>query len=157
MSYALIDIYCTSYARPPCEVTLDIDDTVDVVHGHQQLSLFNSHDDERCFQPIHVYETATSRPVAVLLRSGKTPSGREVRGQIRRLVRRIRTHWPRTKLTIRGDSHYGRQEAMAWCEANGRATRAACTMTFSRRDRGAPRQDVQVPCGFSHRSRFHRA
>ena len=115
----LIDIYCTSYARPPREVTLDIDDTVDVVHGHQQLSLFNSHYDERCFQPIHVYETATSRPVAVLLRSGKTPSGREVRGQIRRLVRRIRTHWPRTKLTIRGDSHYGRQEAMAWCEANG--------------------------------------
>ena len=33
MSYALIDIYCTSYARPPREVTLDIDDTVDVVHG----------------------------------------------------------------------------------------------------------------------------
>ena len=50
---------------------------------------------------------------------GKTPSGREVRGQIRRLVRRIRTHWPHTKLTIRGDSHYGRHEAMAWCEANG--------------------------------------
>src|SRR5208283_148771 len=38
MSYALIDIYCASYARPPREVTLDIDDTVDVVHGAQQLS-----------------------------------------------------------------------------------------------------------------------
>ena len=33
MSYALIDIYRASYARPPREVTLDIDDTVDVVHG----------------------------------------------------------------------------------------------------------------------------
>src|SRR5271154_958059 len=64
------------------------------------------------------WDTATARPVAVLLRSGKAPSGREVRGQIRRLVRRIRTHWPDTKLTIRGDSHYGRHEAMAWCEAN---------------------------------------
>ena len=68
---------------------------------------------------MHVYETATGRPVAVLLRSGKTPSGREVRGQIRRLVRRIRMHWPTTKITIRGDSHYGRHEAMGWCEANG--------------------------------------
>ena len=56
-------------------VTLDIDDTVDVVHGHQQLSLFNAHYDERCFLPIHVYDTATVRPVAVLLRPGKTPSG----------------------------------------------------------------------------------
>jgi hypothetical protein len=119
MSYALIDIYCASYARPPREITLDIDDTVDVVHGAQQLSLFNAHYGERCFLPMHVYETATGRPVAVLLRSGKTPSGREVRGQIRRLVRRIRTHWPATKITIRGDGHYGRHEAMAWCEANG--------------------------------------
>ena len=65
-------------------VTLDIDETVDVVHGHQQLSLFNAHYDERCFLPIHVYDTATSRPVAVLLRPGKTPSGREVRGHPRR-------------------------------------------------------------------------
>src|SRR5450631_3020192 len=118
MSYAMVDIYCASYARPPREVTLDIDDTVDVVHGTQQLSLFNTHYGERCFLPMHIYDTATARPVAVLLRSGKTPSGREVRGHIRRIVRRIRTHWPTTKLTIRGDSHYGRHEAMAWCEAN---------------------------------------
>ncbi len=119
MSYAMIDIYCASYARPPREVTLDIDDTVNIVHGAQQLSLFNTHYGERCFLPMHVYETATGRPVAVLLRSGKTPSGREVRGQIRRLVRRICRYWPSTKLTIRGDSHYGRHEAMTWCEANG--------------------------------------
>jgi len=42
LSYAMIDTYCSSYARPPVAVTLDIDDTVDVVHGHQQLSLFNA-------------------------------------------------------------------------------------------------------------------
>jgi hypothetical protein len=118
MTYAMIDIYCASYAKPPASVTLDIDDTVDVVHGHQQLSLFNTHYDERCFLPIHVYDTATSRPVAMLLRPGRTPSGVEVRCHLRRLVRRIRTHWPATRLTIRGDGHYGRPEAMAWCEAN---------------------------------------
>jgi len=117
--HAMIDLYCTSYARPPAAVTLDIDDTCDVVHGHQQLSLFNAHYDERCFLPIHVYDTATSRPVAVLLRPGKTPSGAELRGHLRRLVHRIRRHWPDTRITIRGDSHYGRPEVMAWCEANG--------------------------------------
>ncbi len=68
--------------------------------------------------PIHVYDIATSRPVAILLRPGKTPSGFEVRGHVRRLVRRIRQHWPSTRLTIRGDGHYGRPEVMAWCEAN---------------------------------------
>ena len=99
-------------------MTLDIDDTLDVVHGHQQLSMFNAHYDERCFLPIHVYDTATSRPVAVLLRPGKTPSGREIRGHLRRLVRAIRRHWPHTRITIRGDSHYGRPEVMDFCDAN---------------------------------------
>jgi hypothetical protein len=119
LTYAMVDIYCASYRRPPAAVTLDVDDTVDVVHGHQQLALFNAHYDERCFQPIHVYDTATSRPVAVLLRAGKTPSGMEIRNHLRRLVRRIRSHWPHTRLTIRGDGHYGRPDVMAWCEANG--------------------------------------
>jgi hypothetical protein len=118
LTYAMVDLYCASYARPPRAVTLDIDDTVDVVHGHQQLSLFNAHYDERCFLPIHVYDTAMSRPVAVLLRPGKTPSGLEIRNHLRRLIRRIRVHWPHTRLTIRGDGHYGRPEIMAWCEAN---------------------------------------
>ena len=118
LSYALVDTWCASYKRPPGAVTLDIDDTLDVVHGHQQMSLFNAHYDERCFLPIHVYETETARPVALLLRPGTTPSGGEIRNHLRRLVRRIRQHWPHTRLTIRGDGHYGRPEVMAWCESN---------------------------------------
>ena len=50
----MVDLYCASYAAPPIAVTLDIDDTLDVVHGHQQLSFFNAHYDERCFLPIHI-------------------------------------------------------------------------------------------------------
>ena len=52
----------------------------------------------------------------MLLRPGKTPSGDEVRHHLCRLVRRIRSHWPTTRLTIRGDGHYSRPEVMAWCE-----------------------------------------
>ena len=55
----------------------------------------------------------------MILRPVKTPSGREVRSHLRRLVRAIRRHWPRTAITIRGDGHYGRPEAMDWCEDNG--------------------------------------
>ena len=67
----------------------------------------------------NVYDTATGRPVAMILRPGKTPSGVEVRGHLRRLVRRIRHHWSTTKITIRGDGHYCRPEVMDWCEAHG--------------------------------------
>jgi hypothetical protein len=116
---AMVGLYCRSYDKPPASVTLDIDDTLDVVHGQQQLSMFNAHYDERCFLPIHIYDTATSRPVAVLLRPGKTPSGQEIRGHLRRLLRAIREHWPHTHITLRGDSHYGRPEVMEWCDENG--------------------------------------
>nr|WP_039391164.1 IS1380 family transposase [Novosphingobium sp. MBES04] len=119
MMVAMIGVYCSSYPASPATVTLDIDDTCDVVHGYQQLSFWNAHYGERCFLPIHVYDTATGRPVAMLLRTGKTPSGTEAAGHIRRLVRHIRQYWPDTGITIRGDGHYGRPEVMAFCEAAG--------------------------------------
>lgn len=114
----LVDLWLSSYPSPPESVTLDIDDTLDVVHCHQQLSLFNGHHDERYFLPIHIYDAATGRPVAMILRPGKTPTGKEIRGHLRRLIRRIRARWPHTRILVRGDSHYGRVEVMAWCEDN---------------------------------------
>ena len=119
MTAALVDIFCRSFDAPPAAITLNIDGTCDPVHGRQQLSLFNAFYDTRCFLPVHVYQVESSKPVAVLLRPGKTPSGVEVRTLLKHLVRRIRRHWPRTRLTFRGDSHYGRTETMAWCETNG--------------------------------------
>jgi hypothetical protein len=135
LTRAMVDLWCTSQP-PPKAMILDIDDTADTVHGeagqgssgeavgiarrgHQQLSLFNAHHGERCFMPIHVYDAASGHCVLTILRSGKTPDGKEVRGHLRRLVRRIRRHWPNTVITFRGDSHYGRREAMDWCERNG--------------------------------------
>jgi hypothetical protein len=119
MMAAMVDLFCASWARRPRAITLDIDDTLDRVHGHQQLSLFNAHYDERCFLPIHIYEAGSGKPVAVILRAGKTPGGAEVRAIVKHVVRRIRRHWPKTRICWRGDSHYARPEAMEWCEENG--------------------------------------
>jgi len=118
LARAMLDLWCKSHLRAPKAITLDIDDTSDTVHGHQQLSLFNAHYDERCFLPIHVYDAATGHCVVTILRPGKTPDGKEVRAHLRRLVRQIRLHWPDTIITIRGDGHDGRREAMQWCEQN---------------------------------------
>ena len=113
---AMVDQFCDSYQRTPSSITLDIDDTFDAVHGQQQLSLFNAHYDERCFLPIHIYEGTTGKPVAMILREGKTPSGKEVRTILKHVIKRIRSHWPKVAILVRGDSHYGRDEAMEWCE-----------------------------------------
>jgi hypothetical protein len=117
MMAAMIDQFCTSYRQAPTSIALDIDDTLDTVYGRQQLSLFNAHYDERCFLPIHIYEGTTGKPVAVILREGKTPGGVEVRTILKHVIGRIRGRWPRVKILVRGDSHYGRVEAMEWCES----------------------------------------
>jgi hypothetical protein len=119
MMAALVDQFCASWRRPPASITLDIDDTLDRVHGQQQLSLFNAYYDERCFLPIHIYEAGSGKPVVVILRAGKTPGGAEVRAIVKHVTRRIRRHWPRVRICWRGDSHYARPEAMDWCEDNG--------------------------------------
>jgi hypothetical protein len=100
----------------PRRIVLDIDDTLDRVHGRQELARFHAHYDGRCFLPIHIYEAITGKPVAVILRPGKTPDGAEVALVLRHVVRAIRARWPRVEILIRGDSHYARPEAMAWCE-----------------------------------------
>src|SRR4026209_2019661 len=96
------DLYCASYAAATEAVVLDIDDTFDAVHGHQQLSLFNAHYDERCFLPIHIYEGTSGKPVAVILREGKTPAGVEVRTILKHVIGRIRGRWPKVAIVVRG-------------------------------------------------------
>src|SRR5271166_573738 len=116
MMAAMVDLFCDSFDAVPRRIVLDIDDTEDRVHGGQQLALFNAHYDSRCFQPIHIYEAITAKPVAIILRPGKTPDGAEVALVLRHVIGHIRARWPAVDIVVRGDSHYARPEAMAWCE-----------------------------------------
>jgi DDE family transposase len=116
MMAAMVEVFCDSFAAVPRRIMLDIDDTEDRVHGGQQLALFNAYYDSRCFQPIHIYEATTGKPVAIILRPGKTPDGVEVSLVLRHVIGHIRARWPAVDIVVRGDSHYARPEAMAWCE-----------------------------------------
>jgi hypothetical protein len=118
MMAAMVDLFCDSWRTVPKRIVLDIDDTWDEAHGAQQLSLFNAHYDGYGFLPIHVYEATSAKPVAAILRPGKTPDGREVRAVLKRVIRRIRHNWPRVEVMVRGDSHYARPEAMDWLDDN---------------------------------------
>jgi hypothetical protein len=114
-----IDLYCHSFARPPARIVLDIDDTDDPVHGQQELALFNAHYDYTCFQPIHIFDGLSGKPVLSLLRPGKRPSGEEVAKILRHVIARIRKRWPHVAILVRGDSHYCSEPALALLETLG--------------------------------------
>lgn len=102
----LIDLFCRSWTRVPDRIVLDIDDTDDPAHGQQMLAVFNAHVGATCFQPMLMFEATSGKPIMALLRPGKRPSGKEIAYVLRRVIGRIRMHWPKVKIVVRGDSHY---------------------------------------------------
>jgi hypothetical protein len=121
MGRALVDLYCGSFQQVPKRIVLDIDDTFDAAHGGQQLGLFNAHYDEYGFQPIVVFD-GQGRFITCVLRPAKRPSGKEIKPFLRRLLRAIRSHWPRTEILLRGDSHYCGPQVLDWCRATASTT-----------------------------------
>lgn len=108
----LIDLFCQTYRSAPASIVLDIDDTSDLVHGGQQLALFNTHAGGHCFQPIHIFEGNSGKPILSLIRPGKRPSGAEIARVLRHVIRRIRKHWPQVAILVRGDGHYCAPEVL---------------------------------------------
>jgi len=56
----LAEAFIESYRIPPVAILLDIDDTEDTTHGHQQMTLFNAFYDEYCYLPISTRARAGS-------------------------------------------------------------------------------------------------
>ena len=67
MGLALIDLFCGSFRTVPGHIVLDVDDTTDRTYGGQQLCLFNTHAQGYCFQPIHIYDAASGKPVCFFI------------------------------------------------------------------------------------------
>ena len=117
LAVALLDQFGTTVKPGRMEI-LDINDTFCAAHGGQQLAFWNAHYGERGFASMHIYHVASCTPVAAILRPARTPNGTEVCTVIKHVTQRLRKHWPNTQIVWRGDSHYGRVEAMEWAEDN---------------------------------------
>jgi hypothetical protein len=117
LALAMVDQFCATVTPGKVEM-FDIDDTFVAAHGGQQLAFWNAHHDERGFATMHIYHVRTSAPVAMILRPARTPKGTEVRTVIKHVTKLLQARWPNTRIVWRGDSHYGRVEAMEWIEEN---------------------------------------
>ena len=116
---AFVDAFINSYDKPPKKITLDIDDTDDPTHGSQQLCLFNGHIHEYCYMPLHIYEGETGKLITSVLRPGKRISGIEAATILKRVIEPIRQAWPKTRICLRGDSHFSTPEIHDLCDEHG--------------------------------------
>jgi len=119
IGYALVDQFIASFDVAPEAIVLDLDPTADTVHGTQQMALFNAFEDEYCFMPFHLYDGLTGKLITTVLRPGKTPTDREIIGVLKRVVKRLRKAFPKTRLIFRADSHHTKPAVMDWMEKRG--------------------------------------
>ncbi len=116
---ALLEAFIESYDKPPKKLTIDIDDTDDPTHGSQQLTLFHGYYDEYCYMPVHLYEGASGKLITTLLRPGRRIRGREAAAILKRVLDHLIMVWPKTKITLRGDSHFSAPEVHELCDGYG--------------------------------------
>jgi len=118
IAQAFVEVFIRSYKKPPKAIILDLDETEDPTHGHQQLSFFNGYYDSYCYLPLHMYEGKSGKLITTILRTGKGPSGKEIVMILKRIVERIREVWPKVGILVRGDSRYGCPEVIDFCNEN---------------------------------------
>ena len=116
IAYALADQFIASFDHAPEAIVLDLDPTADAVHGNQQLALFNAFEDEYCFMPFHLYDGLSGKLITTVLRPGKTPTDQEIISVLKRVVKRLRNAFPKTRLIFRADSHHTKPAVMDWME-----------------------------------------
>jgi hypothetical protein len=56
--------------------------------------------------------------LAAKLRRANIDGAAGARQEVERIIAHIRTRWPRTRILLRADSGFAREDLMAWCEAN---------------------------------------
>src|SRR3954452_24507110 len=112
----LVDLFVEAHARPPREIILDLDATDDPVHGEQEGRYFNGYYDCYCYLPLYVF-CGPHLLVSKLRRASLDAADGAVE-EVARVVARIRARWPSTRILLRADSGFARDDLMAWCEAN---------------------------------------
>jgi hypothetical protein len=117
LSEALVDQFIAGYATPPEALVLDIDHSEDAAYGQQPLAFYNHHYQSTCYLPLMVFEGLSGALVAAVLRPGKRPTGAENAMILKRVLRRIREHFPHTHILVRGDGHFSTPELMAMIDA----------------------------------------
>lgn len=112
---AMVDQFVTSYAKPPKLIVLDMDHTSDRTFGQQEFSFYNHHYRSYCYLPLTIFEGISGKLVSAVLRPGKRPTGKENAMIMKRMIKRIRQAWPRTRIILRGDGHFSNPELMQLC------------------------------------------
>jgi hypothetical protein len=112
----LADLYLESHAAPPAEIVLDLDATDIPLYGHQPERFFHGYYDSYCYLPLYIF--AGDQLLCARLRAASKDASAGAVEEVSRIVAQVRQRWGKTRIVLRADSGFCREELMAWCEQN---------------------------------------
>jgi hypothetical protein len=111
-----VDAFLDAHARPPRRIILDLDATDDPLHGKQEGRFFHGYYRCYCYLPLYIF--CGDHLLCARLRRSNIDGAHGALDEVKRIVGQIRARWPKTKLILRADSGFARDEIMAWCESH---------------------------------------
>lgn len=76
------------------------------------MAFYNHHYGHYCYLPLPVFEAGSGALSTAALRPGERPTGAGNATIMKRVLRVLRQHWPRTHIPLRGDGHFPDPELM---------------------------------------------
>ncbi len=114
MQEAFVELFLETREEEPKRLVLDVDTTVDGLHGRQEGRFFNGFYDQYCYLGRYVF-CGPWLLSAQLKSSGEDAAAGAVH-DLKRIVKQLRCAWPKVEIWIRADSGFARDEIMDWCE-----------------------------------------
>ena len=111
-----VDIFLEAHTEIPKEIILDVDATDDPLHGNQEGKFFHGYYKAYCYLPLYIF--CGEHLLCARLRPANNDGAAGTVEELKSIVERIRLFWPDTRIIIRGDSGFCREDIMRWCEDN---------------------------------------
>ena len=116
MDELLVDLFLEASDRPPQEIILDVDATDDRLYGNQEGRFYHGYYRSYCYLPLYIFcgEHLLCARVRPANQDGAAGTIEELAG----IIERIRLSWPQSRIIVRGDAGFCRDDLMTWCEAH---------------------------------------
>lgn len=109
--------FIASYGEEePKVIILDCDDTNHDAYGEQLQIEYNHYYGEYCFMPLHIYEGISGKLITTILKPGRRSKSVNVFSILKRVITFLRKKWKKTRIIVRGDSHFCSHELMDWTQ-----------------------------------------
>ena len=110
------ELFLESYSSAPDEIVLDLEATDIPLYGHQPERFFHGYYDGYCYLPLYIF--AGDQLLRARLRAANRDAAAGAVEEVSGIVTQVRRRWPKTRIVLRADSGFCREELMGWCEAN---------------------------------------